>query len=126
MIATPQGVVSLDTIEKKQLLKDFPDARIHFAVNCASVSCPPLRAEAYVGDQLEKQLSEQAALFSNSAHAYVKSGSSAKYSSLFNWYSKDFGTKNPAEYLNKYRSNKIDTNLKIDWQDYDWGLNQAK
>jgi len=126
IISTTSGKISLNTLEKKQILTDFPDARVHFAVNCASISCPPLRNEAFVGSKLDAQLTEQAVTFSNSAHAAQKQGSSVKYSELFNWYSKDFNTKNPAVYLNKFRTNKISTGSKIDWIKYDWNLNIAK
>ena len=126
IIQTPQGKISLDTLEKKTLLRDFPDARIHFAVNCASVSCPPLRAEAYTGKKLEEQLNAQSKLFANSKHAVQVSGNTAKYSELFNWYQKDFKTSNPATYLNKFRTNKLSTGLKKSWIKYDWNLNESK
>lgn len=127
MIVTPNGTISLNTLEKKQLIADFPDARIHFAVNCASESCPPLRNEAFVADKLEAQLQEQAVLFANSTRAAQGTAEGgAIYSELFNWYSKDFGTKNPAEYLNKFRTAKIDPNTKQGWIKYDWSLNAAK
>ena len=126
IIATPSGKISLNQLEKKQLLKDFPDGRLHFAVNCASVSCPPLRAEAFVASKLEAQLDEQAKLFANSKHAVQVNGSTAKYSELFNWYKGDFKTDNPAIYLNKFRTEKLKTSLKVSWIKYDWGLNKAK
>ena len=126
IIKTPTGTISLNTLEKKTLLKDFPDARIHFAVNCASVSCPPLRDEAYTGKKLQEQLSEQSVKFANSDHAVQIKGSTANYSELFNWYASDFKTKNPATYLNNYRSTKIKTSSKIGWIKYDWNLNQSK
>lgn len=125
-IATPQGKISLDTLEKKQLLGDFPDARVHFAVNCASISCPPLRSEAYTGDQLEAQLAEQAKQFVATPHAVQIKGSTAHFSSLFDWYKKDFGESNPAKVINKYGTKKIPTNLKVQWIKYDWNLNEAK
>lgn len=126
IITTPAGEISLNQLEKKQLLKDFPDGRVHFAVNCASISCPPLRAEAFVASKLEKQLDEQAKLFADSSHAVQVSGSTAKYSELFNWYKGDFKTENPAIYLNKFKSDKLSTSLKVSWIKYDWGLNKAK
>ena len=61
--------VSLDEIEKGILLENYFDPRIHFALNCASVSCPPLRSEPFVGDQLEKQFNEQTRLFAQSEQA---------------------------------------------------------
>ncbi len=126
IIETPNGKISLNTLEKKQLIKDFPDARIHFAVNCASVSCPPLRAESFNAKELEKQLNEQTKIFANSDRAVQGSGSEVKYSELFNWYADDFGTKNPAEYLNKFRAKKLSTESKVNWIKYDWNLNVAK
>ncbi|MFC4994909.1 DUF547 domain-containing protein [Rubritalea tangerina] len=124
-IKTPQGNISLDTLEKKQLLIDFPDPRIHFAVNCASISCPPLRNEAYTAEKLENQLADQAQLFVASPHAVQIKGNSAYYSQLFDWYKNDFAESNPAKIINKYASKKIPTNLKIRWIKYDWNLNEA-
>lgn len=126
IIATPHGKISLNTLEKKQLIKDFPDARIHFAVNCASVSCPPLRNEPFDAKKLERQLNEQAKQFADSKRAVRLKGSTAKYSELFNWYSKDFGSTNPAVYINKFRTKKISTKSKIGWIKYNWNLNEAK
>ena len=126
IIATPDGKISLNTLEKKQLIKDFPDARIHFAVNCASISCPPLRNEPFDAKKLEKQLNEQAKTFADSDKAVQISGSTVKYSELFNWYSADFGTKEPAVYLNKFRTEKVSTKSKVNWIKYDWNLNAAK
>jgi len=126
IIATPTGKISLNTLEKEQLIKDFADPRIHFAVNCASVSCPPLRNEAFDAKKLEAQLNEQATKFADSEKAAKISGSKVKYSELFNWYAKDFGTKNPAIYLNKFRTKKLKTSSKVDWIKYDWHLNEAK
>ena len=59
--------VSLDEVEKGILLEEYSDPRLHFAVNCASVSCPPLRAEPFRGADLDRQLGEQARLFANGA-----------------------------------------------------------
>lgn len=126
LIQTPSGKISLNTLEKKRLLKDLPDARLHFAINCASVSCPPLRAEAYTAEALEAQLTEQATQFANSQHAVQIEGKTAKYSELFNWYAKDFGTTDPASYLNTFRSKAIDSKLKKSWIKYDWNLNASK
>ena len=64
--------MSLDHVEKKILLKKYKDPRIHFAVVCASVSCPDLRTEPYTAAKLETQLSEQTATFlKNPKKAYL-------------------------------------------------------
>ncbi|MDQ8209366.1 DUF547 domain-containing protein [Coraliomargarita sp. SDUM461003] len=120
--------LSLDDIEKGILLQKFPDPRIHFAVNCASVSCPPLRAEPYRGAQLEAQLEEQTRLFAASDQAARVDASKQRtaYSELFKWYASDFGVSQPALFLNRYRSQPLPTEYDVIWIDYDWSLNQSK
>ncbi len=120
--------LSLDEIEKGILLKDYFDPRIHFAVNCASVSCPPLRQDPYYGEQLAAQLDEQARLFAASdraARVDVRKKRTA-YSELFQWYADDFGVKNPAIFLNRYRAVALPVDYAVDWIDYDWSLNESK
>ncbi len=120
--------VSLDEIEKEMLLVDYFDPRIHFAVNCASVSCPPLRSEPYRGADLEDQLEDQTALFANGPHAarILPNGKGTAYSELFKWYADDFPGEDPAEYLNRYRAEKLPTGHDVHWIDYDWSLNKAE
>lgn len=120
--------VSLDHIEKGILLKEYFDPRIHFAVNCASESCPPLRAEPFVGTRLDEQLDEQTRLFAESnraARVNAKSGAIA-YTELFKWYADDFDVKSPAAFLNRYRAAKLSESASVTWIDYDWSLNQTK
>lgn len=119
--------VSLNDVEKGILLKQYFDPRIHFAVNCASGSCPPLRAEPYVGARLDVQLNEQTRLFAASdraARVDVKRQKTA-YSELFKWYADDFGVKNPAVFLNRYRESKLPESASVAWIKYDWSLNAA-
>ena len=120
--------VSLDDIEKGILLNQYFDPRIHFAVNCASESCPPLRAEPFTGDKLEEQLEEQTKLFAESGRAarLNEKARSIAYSELFRWYADDFKGKNPAEYLNQYRNETLPTNYSVEWIPYDWALNEIK
>lgn len=119
--------VSLDEIEKEILLRDYFDPRIHFALNCASESCPPLRAEPFVGDRLEQQLQEQATLFAESGRAarIDKDRKRIAYSEIFKWYADDFGSGDPAEYLNRYRKVPLPTDYSVDWITYDWALNST-
>lgn len=120
--------LSLDDVEKAILLKEYFDPRIHFAVNCASESCPPLRADPFVGARLGVQLDEQTRLFANSRRAArVDPGNkSVAYSELFKWYDNDFTGANPAVYLNQYRSEPLPTDFEIDWIPYDWSLNSVE
>jgi hypothetical protein len=120
--------LSLDDIEKGILLKDFFDPRIHFAVNCASVSCPPLRAEPYRRESLDAQLDEQTRLFAASDRAarVDSTRNRTAYSELFKWYADDFGVENPADFLNHYREGLLPVGFDVTWIDYDWSLNQSK
>ncbi len=120
--------LSLDEVEKGILLKDFFDPRIHFAVNCASESCPPLRDEPFIAAKLENQLEEQTKAFAISARAarVVLGKERVEYSELFKWYDDDFEGENPAEYLNRYRDMPLPLDLKVDWISYDWSLNTAE
>ncbi|MEM8895912.1 MAG: DUF547 domain-containing protein [Bacteroidota bacterium] len=114
----------LNNIEHGILRADFEEPRIHFAVNCASFSCPALRAEAYTGDKLETQLDEQARLFINDDRKNQISKGSAELSKLFSWYSGDFNDNmSVEEYINQYADTQITEETDIDYLDYDWSLN---
>ena len=119
------GRVSLDEVEKGILLKTYFDPRIHFAVNCASESCPPLRAEPYCGERLEVQLDEQTRLFAQSDRAAIVDSAKRRvaYSELFKWYADDFSVENPAQFLNRYREPDLPVEYSVGWIDYDWSLN---
>jgi len=120
--------VSLNHVEKSVLLQRYFDPRIHFAVNCASESCPPLRAEPFWGERLDEQLDEQTGLFAASdraARVNAKSGAIA-YSELFKWYVDDFDVKTPAVFLNRYRAFELSEDAAVAWIDYDWSLNASK
>ena len=120
--------LSLDKVEKGILLQDYFDPRIHFAVNCASESCPPLRAEPFVGKRLDTQLEAQTQLFAASKRAarVDRAQKSVAYSSLFKWYADDFPGTSPADYLNQYRKDPLPTNFEAEWIPYDWSLNAAE
>ncbi|MEM8867928.1 MAG: DUF547 domain-containing protein [Verrucomicrobiota bacterium] len=123
-----RGMLSLDDVEKGILLKDYFDPRIHFAVNCASESCPPLRAEPFVADRLEAQLEEQTRLFAASDRAarVDPETKTVRYSELLNWYAADFGVPNPGSYLNRYREQVLPLDYTVAWIPYDWALNAEK
>ena len=116
--------MSLDQIEHKIIRKEFEEPRIHFAVNCASFSCPPLRAEAYTATKLDLQLEEQAKLFINDAVRNEIAENSIKVSKIFNWFGGDFKKgQTLIEFINKYSDVKVDDNAKIRFMSYDWSLN---
>ena len=103
----------LNNIEHNILRKEFDEPRIHFAINCASVSCPNLRNEAYVANKLEKQLEEQTYSFINDSSKNKITSEKAELSKIFSWFKGDF-TKNGSleDFINKYAKVKI-TSQKI-------------
>ncbi|MGF1531217.1 MAG: DUF547 domain-containing protein [Puniceicoccaceae bacterium] len=119
-------LVSLDHVEKGLLLKEYFDPRIHFAVNCASTSCPPLAREPFspVPEELEKQLETVTRAFLNGPHAARVNPmkNSVALSSLFDWYARDFAP-DPLQYLNQYREPTVPAHYKLTFQRYDWSLN---
>jgi len=82
--------VSLDDIEHQVLRPGFKDARIHFAVNCASISCPPLAAEPYRATTLDAQLDAAARRYLASPEGLRLDGNTLRVSSIFKWYGEDF------------------------------------
>lgn len=120
--------LTLNTIEKKTLLgpnSDLFDARIHFAVNCAAVSCPTLINKAYTADNVETLLTQNTkAALANPAFNKITSAR-ASISTLFNWYKADFEKEDGSvvNFINKYSSVKVNSNTKIDYLDYNWNLN---
>lgn len=116
---------SLDEIEHSILRKEFDEPRIHFAINCASVSCPPLLNEAFTAENIEAQLSKVATTFINDPSRNKISPDQAQISSIFSWFKGDF-TKNGSliDFLNKYSKVKLKPNAKISHLDYNWNLNE--
>jgi len=113
---------SLNQIEHEILRKRFPDPRIHFAVNCAAASCPPLLNGAYVAGKLDAQLERQTKAFIGS-HTYNKlAPQKVIVSKIFDWYGEDFGELIP--FLNRYTEMSINRRAEIQFREYDWALNE--
>jgi hypothetical protein len=125
---------SLDDVEHGMLRRRYADARVHFAVNCASVGCPMLREEAYAGDRLERQLDEQAVRFLSDRSRNRVRGARLEVSKIFDWFREDF---QPLEqYLARYAEVLADNppdrqrvaarGLPVTFLDYDWSLNDSR
>lgn len=125
-------IYSLDNIEHDIIRPTFKDPRIHFAINCAAKSCPPLISKPYSGDTLDKQLDENAGSFiNNPEHNYLKKNT-LYISKIFKWFAEDFNN-DPISFIQKYAAadlkNQLDTKkekIKIKYLDYDWSLNNTK
>ena len=79
-----------DEIEHQILRKKFRDPRIHFAIVCASTSCPKLRAEAYVSARLDQQLDDAARVFVNDPTRNLIEPAQVVVSQIFQWFAQDF------------------------------------
>ncbi len=114
-------VYSLNEIENDIIRPEFNEPRIHFAVNCAAASCPPLAAKAFTADNLETLLTERTTSFINNGQYNQISTSGVEVSKIFDWYGSDFG--DLISFLNKYSRASIKKNASVDFQEYDWSLN---
>ncbi len=112
---------TLNNIEHDVLRPTYKDARIHFAVNCAAKSCPPLLNRAWTESNLNRYLEKQTKSFINDSKHNTISANAIEVSKIFEWYAVDFG--NLIDYLNKYSDTKINANAKISYKEYNWDLN---
>ncbi|HBR67795.1 MAG TPA: hypothetical protein DEA55_00270 [Rhodospirillaceae bacterium] len=114
---------TLDHIEHK-ILRPIGDARIHFAINCASVSCPDLRRESYKAGTLDQQLDEQVkTAMANTGKVMRKDGDTLYVSKIFDWFADDFKRGDVKGWLGDYAG--IDPNASLRFMDYDWSLNKV-
>ena len=126
--------MTLDAVEHGVIRDEFDEPRIHFALVCAAVSCPPLRAEAYAGDRLDDQLDDQGQRFlTNQAKNEVPADDSTiRLSKIFSWFGGDFGDDDAAlqAFIARYFDDDVRDRLErgaydIAYLDYDWSLNDA-
>lgn len=120
-------VLSLDDLEKKILFSKTKDSRLHFALSCAAIGCPPLNNTVYMPNTVYTQLKDQAAISINDKD-FIKIDRVKKevqLSQIFHWYSLHFGNTKPQQiaYLNKYLKEPITGEYKIKYYTYNWNLN---
>ncbi len=115
----------LNNIEHSILRKEFDEPRIHFAINCASVSCPVLRPEAYTADKLEEQLQDQTSIFLGDSSKNIVTQDELKLSKIFSWFKGDF-TKDGslAEFIATHSGIDVSDKADISFLNYDWNLNE--
>ena len=139
--------MTLNNIEHDTLRKQFSEPRIHMALVCASMDCPPLRREPYMADRLDAQLDDQARRFLASPRKFrIDRAKHIVYlSSIFKWFAPDFSVRygkdpsqgDPSEvstvlefvslYVNAEDAQQLKTvDHKVKYIDYDWSLNEQK
>lgn len=127
----------LDNIEHDIIRMEFNEPRIHFAVNCAAVGCPPLRQEAFVAERLDQQLEEATRVFlmDERKNRYDPLNQRLELSSIFKWYGIDFEKKagSVEAFVAPYLTKNLQAQerirrreVKIRYFDYDWSLNEQK
>ncbi len=128
---------TLDEIEHEVIRVRFDEPRIHFALVCAAIGCPPLRAEAYTGARLDEQLDEQARRFLLDApeknRVDIEDGT-LYLSPIFDWYEDDFGGSDEAvgRYVARFlpvgpERDLLDSgDFDVEHTDYDWRLNDFR
>jgi hypothetical protein len=119
---------SFNDLEQKVIRPTFKEPRVHFALNCASASCPPLNAKPFDASTLDAELARLARAFINGKAVQIADGGKTlRLSKIFDWYAEDFGGKDKVvAYLNSYRTSKLSDAGKIQFMDYDWSLNETK
>jgi hypothetical protein len=127
----------LDGIEHDMIRKKFDEPRIHFAVVCASIGCPPIQKFAFKASEMEKQfkIATKTFLMDTKKNSYDKKKKKLRLSKVFKWYG-DYFNKKYGSYL-KFISTRITedkglqkkiANDKVNssWNSYDWGLNEKQ
>ncbi len=136
-IDTRQGKMSLDAIENEKIRPGFKDPRIHFAINCAAQSCPPIRPEPYVGARIDQQLDDQTRRFLNGPNGVRLEQDGEELvlhtTKVMDWFSDDFKSWGGGHkaFIRKYvtpdKQKRIDAAKKVEirYDDYSWKLNDA-
>ncbi|MEE2786075.1 MAG: DUF547 domain-containing protein [Myxococcota bacterium] len=125
--------VSLDEIEHQIIRPKFKEPRIHAALNCASVSCPPLLPFAFTPDALDSQLDRAFTLFANDPKRNMIDAPSQtiRLSKVMDWYKADFAVAGgPAKFMARFVTNPakkkaLETATEIDFLEYNWAINKA-
>lgn len=120
VVTIGSNTYSLNHVENGIIRKQFNEPRIHFALNCASESCPILLNKAYMPSKLSSQLTAQTKAFLNDTSKNTFSKKEANISKIFDWYGEDFP--NVMDFIKKYHSLDY-TPKNITYQEYSWDLN---
>lgn len=130
LISVEGLAVSLNDIEHRILRPIWRDPRVHYAVNCASLSCPNIPARALTAENSEGFLETGARQYINHARGVSIRDGRLEVSSIFKWYKDDFGGSDEAliVHLRQYADPELSEALKgvgrISGHSYDWGLNE--
>jgi hypothetical protein len=119
--------ITLDEIQKVMLQAEFNDPRFHFVLVCGALGCPPLINKAYYPNTLDAQLEKQTKIAINGSFIRVNNNRKrVEVSQIMEWYKKDFTMNGQTEidFINNYRTEKIDNNYKLSYFTYNWNINK--
>lgn len=123
---------SLDALENEWTRPEFKEPRVHFALNCASIGCPPLRPEAYTAARLDRQLDDQTrhAMRSDRWLKISDVGATVHATKIFEWYAADFGKteRDRLTFIARYappvaKRLAAKQPVELAYLDWDWSLN---
>lgn len=116
---------SLNELEHK-ILRKLGDPRIHFAINCASFSCPIVWNRAFTARNVDDALETLTKNFINDPKRNTITEEVVEVSKIFSWFKKDFKVdgEDAKAFINKYSEVKIDKQKKKGYKKYDWSLNE--
>lgn len=129
LVKVEDVILTLNDIEHRILRPIWRDARIHYAVNCASIGCPNLQSIAFTSSNAESLLDKAAVDYINHPRAVRLQNGKLRVSSIFNWYKADFGDMDVRviDHIRQYAKPSLISQLagikKIDGDDYDWSIN---
>jgi len=118
-------LIDLNEVEHGILRKQFSEPLIHFAINCASISCPSLLNEAYTAIKLEAQLTKMTKAFLADKKRNIVTENQLQLSKIFSWFKGDFVKElSLIDFLNLYAPLKISNEATIEHLPYNWQLNE--
>lgn len=116
---------TLNQIEKDKLLAKFGEEKVHFAVNCAAKSCPPLLNKAWTESNIQQYYTDRTHLFINDSSHNQLMANSIQVSKIFDWYAGDFGgVGGIVPYFQQFSTTTIDSSATVSYNAYDWALNK--
>jgi hypothetical protein len=127
------ATINLYDLERQVLIAQFREPLIHFAIVCASMSCPKLQPWAYEPTQLERQLNRAAREFINdpTRNRFDRKQRIASVSKIFDWFEEDFvaAAGSILAYVARYVDDPAlakelaQPGYRVEFLDYDWSLN---
>ncbi len=125
--------LTLNDLENEQIRRTFGEPRIHFAVNCASIGCPPIRADVFTGEHLERQLEEQTVAFVRATTRYDANTATVTVSQIFEWFADDFAS---AGGVREFIASRLEDESAasalrsevnaLAYEPYDWNVNRPE